>query len=81
MVLLKLMYLNICKGHGETSEGEKVKRIAYSRKGQGPQMVANEMRKRRSTQGESLGGGRAGMQVPGTLIQAKKRLTAFMLLY
>lgn len=57
MVLLKLMYLNICKGHGETSEGEKVKRIEYSRKGQGPQMVANEMRKRRSTQGESLGGG------------------------
>lgn len=80
MVLLKLMYLNICKGHGKTSEGEKVKSIEYSRKGWGPQMVANEVRKRRSTQGESLGG-RAGMQVPGTLIQAKKRLTAFMLLY
>lgn len=25
MVLLKLMYLNICKGHSETSEREKVR--------------------------------------------------------
>jgi hypothetical protein len=34
MVLLKLIYLNICKGHGKTSEGEKVKSIDYSRNGQ-----------------------------------------------
>lgn len=40
---------------GETSEGEKVKSIEYSGKGRGPQMVANEMRRRRSTQGRALG--------------------------
>lgn len=55
MVLLKLMYLNICKGHGKTSEGEKVK-AEYSRNRQRPQTVTNEMGKRRSTQGrEPLG--------------------------
>lgn len=84
MVLLKLMYLNICKGHGETSEREKVRSMDHSRDRWRPQEVPNQTRKTRPTWrkiSEKEPWGRGGRQVLGTLIQAKKRLTAFILLY
>lgn len=81
MVLLKLMYLNIC--HGETRKGETVESMEPSGDGERPWEAPNQTRETRpmwrkvSERIEARG----RRQFPGTLIQAKKTLTAFMLLY